>query len=791
MGPRFKLKIKNNQNIRCYFDILSLHISHCSISLFLLAGGVVSGTDLLTDSLHSSVDHLSGADLLDFDFLTVKFGFKIWRLSLGFKSRGQESFDDGNSFDLVVAFACDEAALCHCQSNLKGILSETNGSMSACLQDKSMFSLLGQCAAYPSGNDQLLKIKTEDDDQRMSCNHGTACARNMQDTSRERNEQRSCGCHKVNGSLEKHRRTAAESNHWIQMICDSHGIYGRNINWIPKLHHIHWNGKIVSQCDVHVLIYDAPRYGTHHFSVRSWNSSKQVRPLLKNPKWVTELQQKQPLNDLDAVILATNSATASKIIFERRLDSKRFCSKFSLICMFIAFVCQLLAVTMASLSTLLYILLQFLHSLLSFGSKRWIYTILARVFKTAWINIQIRCCQILYWPVFLQNNDFRSQSCVEYAEKAALHKHSMWSSLVVDILLGNLIGSTLLVHAELVCLCVMNFANDSTNELRSGCVWLMGVPAGFKLNTELAEVLGMISLNAIQIWSTLWIIVGSLSIYLVKGLAILGILFGITVPAALVIDMIAIVTLHISTLHWMISLVYSQQIQALAALWRLFRGRKWNPLRQRLDSYDYTVKQHIVGSLVFTPLLLLLPTTSVFYIFFTMNNLSIILICILIEVTISVIHATPYIDILLWLVRRRRFPSGIWFEINSCHSKSIHSPNGVCLEKISSKNSLQEDNPSGRSTVLVSILHSNFLSIGEIVLPHYRKVFSGVSRSYVGRSAYGILTGKRIASTLGTKLPSTMPWMSIPYKDYWCLCRKSILACMPEYNCHECEYVIH
>ncbi|TXG55787.1 hypothetical protein EZV62_017100 [Acer yangbiense] len=628
-----------------------------------------------------------------------------------------------NSFDLVVAFACDEAALCRCQSSLKGILSETNGSMSAYLQDKSMFSLLGQCAAYPSGNDQLLKIKTEDDDQRKSCNHGTACAWNMQDMSRERNEQWSCGCYKVNGSLEKHRRTAAESNHWIQMICDSHRIYGRNINWIPKLHHIHWNGKIVSQCDVHVVIYDAPRYGTHHFSVRSWNSSKQVRPLLKKPKWVTELQQKQPLNDLDAVILATNSATASKIIFERRLDSKRFCSKFSLICMY--------------------------------SSRLW------------------------------------SQSCVEYAEKAALHKHSMWSSLVVDILLGNLIGSTLLVHSESVCLCVMNFANDSTNELRSGCVWLMGVPAGFKLNTELAEVLGMISLNAIQIWSTLWIIVGSLSIYLVKGLAIFGILFGITVPAALVIDMIAIVTLHISTLHWMISLVYSQQIQALAALWRLFRGRKWNPLRQRLDSYDYTVKQHIVGSLVFTPLLLLLPTTSVFYIFFTMNNLSIILICILIEVTISVIHATPYIDILLWLVRRRRFPSGIWFEINSCHSKSIHSPNGVCLEKISSKNSLQEDNPSGRSNVLVSILHSNFLSIGEIVLPHYRKVFSGVSRSFVGRSAYGILTGKRIASTLGTKLPSTMPWMSIPYKDYWCLCWKSILACMPECSCHECEYVIH
>jgi phosphatidylinositol N-acetylglucosaminyltransferase subunit Q len=33
--------------------------------------------------------------------------------------------------------------------------------------------------------------------------------------------------------------------------------------------------------------------------------------------------------------------------------------------------------------------------------------------------------------------------------------------------------------------------------LRSGRVWLMGCSRGFKLNTELGELLGMISLNAV------------------------------------------------------------------------------------------------------------------------------------------------------------------------------------------------------------------------------------------------------------------------------------------------------
>lgn len=161
---------------------------------------------------------------------------------------------------------------------------------------------------------------------------------------------------------------------------------------------------------------------------------------------------------------------------------------------------------------------------------------------------------------------------MEYAEKAALHKHSMWSSLAADVLLGNLIGLALLYHAESVCICILNFSDDITNNLlRSGCVWLMGVPAGFKLNTELAEVLGMISLNAIQIWSTLWIFVGSHLTFFIKGLATLGIIFGVTVPAALIIDLITVATLHVATIHWLISLLYSTQIQALASLWRLFR----------------------------------------------------------------------------------------------------------------------------------------------------------------------------------------------------------------------------
>lgn len=142
------------------------------------------------------------------------------------------------------------------------------------------------------------------------------------------------------------------------------------------------------------------------------------------------------------------------------------------------------------------------------------------------------------------------------------------------------------------------------------------------------------------------------------------------------------------------------------------RGRKWNPLRQRLDSYDYSVKQHIVGSLLFTPLLLLIPTTSVFYIFFSMVDTTIGLICMLIKVAISIVHATPCIKIFLWLVRPRRFPCGIWFENLSCQGDGI----GIGSFKDTnspSENFQRKGNLCRERSIMVSYLHSNFLTLGQ------------------------------------------------------------------------------
>lgn len=74
---------------------------------------------------------------------------------------------------------------------------------------------------------------------------------------------------------------------------------------------------------------------------------------------------------------------------------------------FLTFTWQLLAMSAASFSTLYYIILQFFHVLLSYGSQSYIYIVSERLFSYTWKNIQIRSCQILYWSIFLRNTGVR------------------------------------------------------------------------------------------------------------------------------------------------------------------------------------------------------------------------------------------------------------------------------------------------------------------------------------------------------------------------------------------------
>lgn len=129
-----------------------------------------------------------------------------------------------------------------------------------------------------------------------------------------------------------------------------------------------------------------------------------------------------------------------------------------------------------------------------------------------------------------------------------------------------------------------------------------------------------------------------------------------------------------------ISFIFSFIQSCVYPFW-FFRARKRNPLRGRQDTYECTVEQLVVGSLMFTPLLLLLPTTSVFYTFFTLiySILSIVRLCL--QYLILILQLFPYAEVALWLLQPKRFPSGVWFKALDASQNRYLVPSPLSITK--------------------------------------------------------------------------------------------------------------
>ncbi|KAJ4752998.1 Phosphatidylinositol N-acetylglucosaminyltransferase subunit Q [Rhynchospora pubera] len=598
--------------------------------------------------------------------------------------------------------------------DLQETLTSINGKMPYRLQHKALFTLVGCCTVSE-----------------------TTFA-----SEKEFNGDATEGC------SEFQRSFLQKNGIWVQLLLSgtrSVSFGNDGIRTVPVVRNLHVGPDLLENCDCHVILYEIPTMGKNHYSLIPWGISQEKRSTLKKPSWIKILGEKPPVVDLESVILAVNCSNYAKLSIEEQARITGPVSRSFLVTIYDV-VWHCVTLCLASIFTVAYHFIQCSHELLTCNFGKGLF-FLGKLIPYSCKTVHVRSCQFLYWPVFLHKHTFSLFPNVEFSHRSSSRNH-LWSSISTDLTFGILLSIFFLANTKPISNWILSICHTLTESiLRSGCVWLMGVPAGFKLNTKLARVLGMLSLNMIQVYSTIWYFIGtSILGYIIVAFIIVGIVFGATLQLALFLDLVRLVTLHVTSLHWLVSVLYSRQIQALASLWRIFRGRKWNPLRQRLDSYGYTVEQHVVGSLIFSPLLLLLPTTSVFYIFFTMLNTIITLLSISVEVLISLLYVTPCYEIFLWVLNKTRFPSGVWFS-----------------------------NVSLPDEVVVSILHSNHARLGELIGPHYKNVFSGISSSFAKSMAYSMLTGCRITSNLSTSIPAITPWMKLGCKEYWKLCHDSIL----------------
>ncbi|XP_071870682.1 uncharacterized protein isoform X2 [Bombus fervidus] len=198
-------------------------------------------------------------------------------------------------------------------------------------------------------------------------------------------------------------------------------------------------------------------------------------------------------------------------------------------------------------------------------------------------------------------------------------------ALIIDILLGILVLQLLLHYFEYISpsQILLDNAEKAVTFLKDLINWLMGVPAGLKLNHALNNMLGKFFLYHIHMWWTFLIFMKPVMDFTFEVLVLFGKL-GITFQIAIAADLLALVSFHAYCIYVYAARLFNIQLKGITALFRLFLGKKKNPLRERIDSCQYQPDQLFVGTLLFTILLFLMPTTWVYYVVFTMLRLALI-----------------------------------------------------------------------------------------------------------------------------------------------------------------------
>ncbi|XP_070778971.1 LOW QUALITY PROTEIN: phosphatidylinositol N-acetylglucosaminyltransferase subunit Q [Enoplosus armatus] len=269
-----------------------------------------------------------------------------------------------------------------------------------------------------------------------------------------------------------------------------------------------------------------------------------------------------------------------------------------------------------------------------------------------------------------------------------MRKANILVSFLVDVALGMLLIWWLYRdnHITMLANTLVPAADHVAKELEELLQWLMGAPAGLKMNRALDQVLGRFFLYHIHLWIS-YIHLMSPFIEGILWYGGLSACLGLTFALSLLSDMVALLTFHIYCFYVYGARLYCLKIYGLSSLWRLFRGKKWNVLRQRVDSCSYDLDQLFIGTLLFTILLFLLPTTALYYLVFTLLRLVVVLFQGVLHLSVDFINSFPLFAMGLRICRSYRLAEGVKFRV-------------LCEEPGTALHLLMEINPLKCSTVV-------------------------------------------------------------------------------------------
>jgi phosphatidylinositol glycan class Q protein len=296
-------------------------------------------------------------------------------------------------------------------------------------------------------------------------------------------------------------------------------------------------------------------------------------------------------------------------------------------------------------------------------------------------QVDIRLQQFCYWPpqyltLLRRRNDWESitNSHPEYIR----FFNSLWL-VANDIIIGIALGAYILENVDFVAAAVdRNITTYAIEGLQRMLAWLMDYPAGLKLNNELATFLGDLFLWVIDYWSSCMLQLRPALPVIIRLIGISS-FAGASLPISLFSDLLSLLTVHIYCFYMASARIYNWQLTIIISLFHLFRGKKRNILRNRIDSCDYDLDQLLLGTILFTLLFFLLPTVAVFYATFAGARMTIIALKAALDTWLACLNHFPLFALMLRIKDSRRLPGGIRFELQEADAPSLFST--LCFSK--------------------------------------------------------------------------------------------------------------
>ncbi|POY74342.1 hypothetical protein BMF94_2536 [Rhodotorula taiwanensis] len=230
-----------------------------------------------------------------------------------------------------------------------------------------------------------------------------------------------------------------------------------------------------------------------------------------------------------------------------------------------------------------------------------------------------------------------------------------------DIIVGLALGALVRDHDKVIASGVEHLVRTYVlGYLRDLLQWLSSWPMGIKLNDEIAGLICRAFTGLSNLWeqACLGPVLAHLPIRLIGWTGA----FGASTMFALTADLLAFLTLPYFVCYVAATVTFRQSFSFLRALFDVFRGRKYNPLRHRTEPATYEVDALLLGTILFVMLSSIVPTVAAFYLAFASSLLS---------AAIAILNSFPLFMLLVRFKSPYRLPGRvIWTNPSGSASRS-------------------------------------------------------------------------------------------------------------------------